>query len=176
MSMGTCTPVERAGGQCGGFPAASGKNGSGVATDLLRMVRQQKLQRLTLCKDPIYMQYLSTEKQRAVHMRRKGWVENGARPQMDDDLDSEARQRVTALVSSAAKNRGRGQAGVWAAFGKPYTTLGMLKQVSDSKSLFGMPSLAYLRDTALKDHFAVSHKTDHCGVGGGRGGKKARSG
>eukprot|EP00892_Ulva_mutabilis_P006737 jgi/Ulvmu1/4435/UM002_0160.1 len=126
--MGSRLTEGRGGGQSGGNLPPLGKNSSGVATDLLRMVRQQKLQRLKLCKDPIYIQYLSAEKQRVIHMRRKGWVEHGARPQMDDDLDSEARQRVTALVSSASRSRGGGQAGVWAPFGKPYRALGKLTQ------------------------------------------------
>lgn len=118
------------GERVGGHPPASGKNNAGSAIDLLGMIRQQKLQRLRLCKDPIYVQYLSTEKQRANRMRRKGWVEQAARPHMDDDLDSEARQRVTALLSSAARSRRGAQAGVWAAFGKPYRTLGRLEQVA----------------------------------------------
>lgn len=66
-----------------------------------------------------------------MRMRRKGWTEQTARPHMDDDLDSEARQRVTALVTFAAQNRAGAQAGVWAAFGKPFKTLGKLEQVSD---------------------------------------------
>lgn len=126
--MGNSGPSERAGGHV----PASGKHLGGSASDLLGMIRQQKLQRRRLCQDPIYLQYLCTEKQRAMRMRRKGWVEHGAaRPQMDDDLDSEARQRVTALVTFAAKNRGGAQAGVWAAFGKPFKTLGKLEQVLD---------------------------------------------
>lgn len=108
---------------------SAGKHSANATDHLLGIIRQQKLQRQRFCEDPIYAQYLATEKQRACRLRRKGWLEQTARPTMDEDLDSEARQRVTALLSSASRARDGVQAGVWAAFGKPYKTLGQLQQV-----------------------------------------------
>lgn len=48
--------------------------------------------------------------------------------QIDDDIEAEARQRVTGLVSTAARHR-KEQSGVWAPFGRPYQALGKVETV-----------------------------------------------
>ena len=48
--------------------------------------------------------------------------------QVDDDIEAEARQRVTGLMSKASRHR-KEQSGVWAPFGKPYQALGKVETV-----------------------------------------------
>lgn len=63
-----------------------------------------------------------------MHYLLSATTSRGRKLQVDDDIEAEARQRVTGLVSTASRHR-KEQSGVWAPFGKPYQALGKVETV-----------------------------------------------
>lgn len=144
-----------------GFHFPKDSHGSSVAptsgaekaapSDLLKVLQQQKQQRLKLARDPVYLAYHAAEKHRMAKLKKKGWSEP-PKPQVDEDIDAEARQRVIGLVSTAARHRNQ-QAGVWAPFGKPYQALGAVQTVRTVTALHGcaLPQASKLHVAAAAD-------------------------
>ena len=108
---------------------ACGRQYVGSATnELLKLLATQKQEHHQIAKDPIFQEYHAEVKRKQLKLRRHGWKEP-PRPQMDDDLDAEAQQRVMSLMTAMAHDTNRPLAGVWARFGKPYRPLGEFQQV-----------------------------------------------
>jgi hypothetical protein len=108
-------------------PTAASHSEKAAPSDLLKLLQKQKQQRLKLARDPVYLAYHVAENHRMAKLKKKGWTE-APKPQVDEDIDAEARQRVTGLVAAASRHRNQ-QAGVWAPFGKPYQALGAVETV-----------------------------------------------
>ena len=109
----------------------SANQGSGcvnASTDLLKILQRQKQETLRIERDPIFKEYHAQVKLRELKLRCKGW-KDVAKPQIDEDLDAEAMQRMVALVATSAAEDGKNRAGVWARFGKPYKPLGLFQEV-----------------------------------------------
>lgn len=96
--------------------------------DLLKLLQAQKHEHMHIAKDPIFRGYNAEVKRKEMKLRRHGWKEV-PRPQIDEDLDAEAQQRIMTLISAAAHDNNRSLTGVWARFGKPYRPLGYFEQV-----------------------------------------------
>lgn len=108
--------------------AAPAPGSGNASSDLLKILQRQKQENLRIAKDPIFKEYHAQVKLREIKLRCKGW-KDVAKPQIDEDLDAEAMQRMVTLVSSSAAENGRQREGVWAKFGKPYKPLGVFREV-----------------------------------------------
>jgi hypothetical protein len=95
---------------------------------LLKLLQQQKHEHKRIAKDPIFKEYHAEVKRKEIKLRGKGWKE-APRPQIDEDLEAEALQRMVMLVATAADDNSKSLTGVWARFGKPYQPLGRFEEV-----------------------------------------------
>jgi hypothetical protein len=110
----------------------AGKSGaSSTQLDLVSLLQVQKRAHVLIAKNPLFREYNSEAKRKMVKLRRKGW-KDAPKPQIDDDLDAEAMQRVMHLVSAAAADGNKSLTGVWARFGKSYQPLGVMHEVRRS--------------------------------------------